>query len=311
MKRAIITGANGFVGRYLIKELLNHDYMVWGGTRSINLNLHSDIEFFTIRSGEKEELIKNLENIQPTVIFHLSGQSSVKKSWMNIEETFEANLMRTIELLDAVRYSSIRESVKIVSIGSSEEYGHVDVKPITEATPLNPFNPYGISKSSIGKLTLLYHKIFDMNVMHVRPFNHIGPGQSLGFVTSDFAKQIADIEKGVVESTLYVGDLSSKRDFTDVRDIVQAYRLIGEKGVAGEVYNVCTGVSVSIQSILDKLLSLTSKKIKVIKENNKLRPNNVNEYYGSNLKLKKTTNWSPQIPLNNSLMDIYNYWLGK
>jgi GDP-4-dehydro-6-deoxy-D-mannose reductase len=311
MKRALVTGASGFVGNYLTKELLAHDYEVFGGTRSGSPNLRSDIHEVTIRSGNKKKIIDTIEKIKPTVIFHLSGQSSVMKSWSKIEETFETNLMGTIELFEAIRCSSLRDSVKIVSIGSSEEYGLVDKQPISEDAHLNPINPYGISKSSTGKLALLYHKLHDMQIVHVRPFNHIGPGQSLGFVTSDFAKQITDIQKGIIDPIIHVGDLKSKRDFTDVRDIVRAYRLVSEKGLNGEVYNVCSGACSSIQSILDGLLSLSSVDIEVIIDNKKIRPSNIAEYYGSNNKLNVATGWAPQISLNHSLRDIYDYWLNE
>jgi GDP-4-dehydro-6-deoxy-D-mannose reductase len=130
----------------------------------------------------------------------------------------------------------------------------------------------------------------------------------LGFVTSDFAKQVVDIENGKADPVLYIGDLSSKRDFTDVRDIVEAYRLLYEKGVSGQVYNVCSGVCISIQTILDILLSFSSKSIEIIVDPNKLRPNNVIEYYGSNNKLKQATGWEPSILLEKSLYDIYHYW---
>lgn len=306
MKRALVTGANGFVGSYLTNELLLHKYEVFGGTRSGSPILNSDVKSVAFKS---KDLMNVLENIKPTVLFHLSGQSSVIKSWNHIEETFDANLMNTIQLLDAVKNSSLRNKLTIVTVGSSEEYGLVQDQPITEESVLNPMNPYGLSKMTMGKIATLYNKTYEMKVIHVRPFNHIGPGQSLGFVTSDFAKQVADIEQGFSESIIRVGDLSSKRDFTDVRDIVKAYRMVAEKGQAGEVYNVCSGECVPIQLILDSFLTLCSKDIKVEIDRKRMRPSDIAEYYGSNKKINDAVGWAPKIPLNQSLEDIYSYWL--
>ena len=308
MKRALITGVSGFVGRHLALELLESGYEVWGGTRSVPPRFVNGVKMIDFNLTNKEEILKKLEVVKPHSIFHLSGQSSVKSSWSDIRETFESNIMNSIELFEALRIYSDKENIKVITVGSSEEYG-IGVKlPITEEMVTNPINPYGMSKQSLARLASIYRDLYNLNIIHVRPFNHIGPGQRLGFVTSDFTKQIIDIEQGIVEPVIYVGDLSSKRDFTDVRDIVKAYRLVGERGVNGNIYNVCSGVPVSINAILTMLLSYSSTAIEVVIDEQKFRPNNIIEYYGSNSKINREVGWEPTITLNQSLLDIYSYW---
>ncbi|MGG4400607.1 GDP-mannose 4,6-dehydratase [Paenibacillus amylolyticus] len=312
MKKALITGISGFVGKYLAEELTNNGYEVWGGTRDMkSMDPHKLENLISIDQGNKQKIVEDLNRIKPTVIFHLSAQSSVARSWEDIEKTFEANLMRTIELMEAIRCSEIQNDVTFVSIGSSEEYGNVSKQPITEDTALNPSNPYGLSKATTEKILLFYHQLHNIKIVHVRPFNHIGPGQNLGFVTSDFAKQITDIEKELIPPLIEVGDLTARRDFTDVRDIVKGYRLVSEYGISGEAYNICSGRSVSIQNILDILLSFSSKEVDVVINSGKLRPVSIKEYYGDNGKLRSLTGWSPEISLDNSLRDIYNYWMDE
>lgn len=306
--KALITGVSGFVGRYLAQNLVNHGYEVWGTSREVPSSMLGDMKILKMDFSDKEAITKVMEEVRPDVIFHLSGQSSVQYSWSHINETFQSNVMDAIGLFEAVKDSSIRSRVRIISIGSSEEYGLVKDLPIVEDADTNPGNPYGLSKLTLSKLIHSYCSIHEMNIIHARAFNHIGPGQALGFVTSDFANQLIKIELGKAEPVISVGDLSSKRDFTDVRDIVEAYRLLVEKGKAGEVYNVCSGKCVSIEDILTLLVSFSSKPIEVVVNKNKLRPNNVPEYYGSNHKLMETTGWIPSISLENSLRDIYMYW---
>lgn len=309
--RALITGVTGFVGRYLARNLIDNEYEVWGGTRKCPPYFIDGVRIVELNLSSQDTIMNLLEDINPDVIFHLSGQSSVKYSWDHIEETYKSNVMESISLLEAVKNSTLKDSVRIITIGSSEEYGPGARLPIDEETLSNPSNPYGISKFNLGKIALFYHELYHMDIIHARAFNHIGPGQSLGFVTSDFTKQIIDIENGKVEPVIYVGDLSSKRDFTDVRDIVEAYRLLSEKGISGEIYNICSGVCISIQEILDTLVSFSSNYIKVMVDEKKLRPINVKEYYGSKDKLSKDTGWEPSISINKSLYDIYLHWKEK
>lgn len=309
MTRALITGVNGFAGRYLAKNLIDNGYEVWGGVRNGSINSVSGIKAVKLSYKNPAELAEELNDIQPEAIFHLSGQSSVRKSWDAVHETFSSNLMDTIGLLEGLRHSHIRQNATLLTIGSSEEYGFGASSPIREENTANPSNPYGLSKYTVGSLSLMYSQAYDLKIIHTRSFNHIGPGQLEGFVTSDFAKQVAEIALGKAEPVMYVGDLSSKRDFTDVRDIVQAYRLLYEHGEPGQVYNVCSGTCIAIHDILEMFLSFVDRKVEVVKDQRKFRPNNIPEYYGSNDKIKLKTGWKPEIPIRQSLYDIYHDWL--
>jgi GDP-4-dehydro-6-deoxy-D-mannose reductase len=311
LKRALITGVNGFAGQYLAENLLDNGYEVWGAGRSGNTASKDGINKIQLAYSDIEDITRLLETIKPNVIFHLSGQSSVKKSWGDLKGTFDSNLFDTINLLESVKNSSLRQDITLITIGSSEEYGLGVVSPITEEMMPAPSNPYGLSKYTLGNLSLMYSNTFGMSIIHTRSFNHIGPRQVEGFVTADFAKQIANITNGKAERVIHVGDLSSKRDFTDVRDIVEAYRLLYEKGERGQIYNVCSGTCISIEDILHMLSSFSKYPVKILIDPNKFRPNNIPEYFGSNNKIVDATGWKPKITIEQSLHDIYMYWLNK
>lgn len=311
--RALITGVNGFAGQHLKRNLLDHGYRVWGTSRRIHDN-GGEPNFEHIQmdlSGDLQDIISIMEEVRPDVIFHLAGQSSVKYSWDHSAETFQANVLDAIQLLEAVKRSSIKDRCTVLTIGSSEEYGRVSDLPIMEHAATNPTNPYGVSKLALGLLAKQYAASHHLKVIHVRAFNHIGPGQALGFVVSDFAKQVAEIDLGMREPVISVGDLSGSRDFTDVRDVVNGYRLLGEKGKCGQVYNICSGKSVSIREVLDTLLTFTEKSAKIVIDAQKFRPNEVKHYFGSNAKIAECAGWQPLIPIQQSLHDVFRYWKMK
>jgi GDP-4-dehydro-6-deoxy-D-mannose reductase len=305
--RVLITGINGFVGHYLKTYLLEQGIEVFGTSRKAQ----GDQSIYPLNLYNEMDILNVLNKVRPTHIFHLAGESNVKKSWLHVKECFEANIHSTIHLFEAVKKFS--EKVRIITIGSSEEYGAVNtVEKITEETPINPVNPYGVSKAAISMLSKQYFHAFGLNVIHLRPFNHIGPGQRLGFVTSDFAYQVAKINKEIEKDpVMKVGNLDAIRDFTDVRDIVKAYYLIALKGKSGEIYNICSGKGIKIMDILNILLSLSKIEIQKEMDQQKLRPMDVPAFIGANRKVYQDTGWKPKIPINRSLMDIYNYWLGK
>lgn len=310
--KALITGVQGFVGKYLADHLLSHGIEVWGTSREDSPLLclkNGNVKIIKNDLNRVEDILNLLLSIKPNYIFHLAGQSNVKKSWENKEGTFYANVNKTIFLLDAcVRYQQENPNMRLLTVGSSEEYGRVKPHelPIKETIPLRPMSPYGASKAAVSMLIQQYHKAHGLNVIHARPFNHIGPGQAEGFVTTDFAKQVVLIEKEQI-STINVGDLSSERDFTDVHDIVSAYLLMVQKGQLGEIYNICSGISISINKVLNYFLSFSHEKIQVNVDETKLRPIEFKKYYGSSDKIKNDLGWKVNVDLEQSLREIYLY----
>ncbi|WP_181884448.1 GDP-mannose 4,6-dehydratase [Neobacillus piezotolerans] len=308
--RALITGVKGFVGKYLADHLLSQGIEVWGTSRKESPFLclsNGNISVIKNDLNNTEEIFNLLQLIEPDYIFHLAGQSNVKQSWIDKEGTFYANVNKTIFLLDAcVAYQKENPQMRLLTVGSSEEYGKVlkNELPIQETTQLRPVSPYGASKAAVSMLVKQYNTAHNLNVIHARPFNHIGPGQSDGFVAIDFAKQVVRLEE-IQNPTMYVGDLSSKRDFTDVRDIVRAYFEIIQFGEIGQIYNICSGTPVAIQEILNYLLSFSSKKINVVVDESKMRPIEIKEYYGSSKKIRTTLKWKPLYTIEKSLSDIY------
>lgn len=303
--RALITGITGFVGKYLEKHLILQGAEVFGTSRNSTMSNR----YYTTDLSDNEDISRIIKKVKPTHIFHLAGFSNVKESWKNIKETFESNTMKTINLLDAVAKTD--SDIRVITIGSSEEYGmvHNPESKIAEETSINPSNPYGMSKAAISQLIKQYHQSCGLDVVHLRPFNHIGPGQRLGFVTSDFAYQIAMTNKRKTDKDIKVGNLEAVRDFTDVRDIVKAYYLIAQKGQAGEIYNVSSGKGTKIQAILDLIVSFSDAEVKIVRDKERLRPSDIPFYVGNNSKLKKITNWEPEITLHQSLKDIYDEWV--
>lgn len=308
MNVALITGINGFVGKHLGRLLKQSGFIVYGTSRTI-LNYEDDYfhKQFSLTLDDKNEIKRIIELTNPRYIFHLLAQSNVPYSWNNTLETMETNVNKTINLLESM--IELKSTSRLINIGSSEEYGYDQgwEMPITETYPLKPLNPYGVSKAACSMLLSQYSKKFNLDIIHMRPFNHIGPGQKQGFVVPDFTNQIVRIEKGLIEPVLRVGNLASKRDFTDVRDIVQAYLSVAIDGKSGEVYNVCSGQAVSISEILNKLIEISGINVNIEIEQQLLRPIDIPIYIGSNHKLNLATKWKRQINLTKTLSDILEH----
>ncbi|MFC4800022.1 GDP-mannose 4,6-dehydratase [Neobacillus sp. GCM10023253] len=305
--KALITGITGFVGKHL-ESFLRDKADVYGTSRSNRSKNH----IFEVDLLSETKVTRLIEEIKPTHIFHLAGLSNVKDSWKQKADFIQANVIGTIHLLEAVR--KVDNKIKVMTVGSSEEYGRIqgELDKVIEETALHPVSPYGISKCAVSMLVSLYHRSYGLNVVHARPFNHIGPGQRLGFVTSDFAYQIALINKGRIDDpVLRIGNLKTARDFTDVRDIVEAYYNIACFGIAGEAYNVCTGQGVYIQDILEKFLSYSNKKIELVVDPSKIRVAEIPKLVGGPEKLYKLTGWKPKRKLDDTLKDIYDYWINN
>jgi GDP-D-mannose dehydratase len=309
MKRALIIGAAGFVGGYLARHLK----IAYGMDVAVTKLPHEVLEIedatvYDLDILKQEEITSLLFKIRPDYIFHLAAQSSVGLSWKKPGLTVDINIKGSINVMDAAR--ELYYKPKVLLIGSGEEYGHIKEgeTPITEDNMIRPGNIYAATKVCQNMIGNIYAKAYDMDIMMVRAFNHIGPTQAPMFVVADFCRQVAEIEKGLREPVMYVGNLSAKRDFTDVRDVVRAYALLIQKGSAGETYNVGSGHAVSIREILDMIISLSDKEIKVEVDPNKLRPVDVPIIEADTKKLKAATGWEQTISLRQTIEETLNYW---
>lgn len=257
---------------------------------------------------DKDAVTALLFEIRPDYIFHLAAQSSVGLAWKNPGLTIDVNIKGSINVMDAIR--ELFYKPRVLLIGSGEEYGHIRLgeTPITEENLLRPGNIYAATKACQNMIGNIYAKAYDMELMMVRAFNHIGPGQAPMFVVSDFCKQVAEIEKDIREPIMMVGNLAAKRDFTDVRDVVKAYIKLIEMGQPGETYNVGSGNAKSIQEILDLIISLSEADIKVEIDSNKIRPIDVPIIEADIKKLNGLTGWSPMITLEQTIRETLDYW---
>lgn len=309
--KALIIGGAGFVGNYLMQYLTSNCGLQVAVTKMLHENiLNENVEVFNLDILNKSDINALLYNIRPDYIFHLAAQSSVSLSWKNPGLTIDVNIKGAVNVLDAIR--ELYYKPRVLLIGSGEEYGHIRTEevPITEETLTRPGNIYAATKACLNMIGNIYARAYDMDVMMVRAFNHIGPNQAPMFVVSDFCKQVAEIEKGLKEPIIRVGNLSAKRDFTDVRDVVRAYTLLIQMGCAGEIYNVGSGNAIEIQYLLDTILSLSSSKIEVQVDPNRLRPVDVPIIEADTKKLYQCTGWKPEIPLLTTLTETLNYWRG-
>ena len=317
--RILITGINGFVGGHLADFLYSKDKSA--EILGIDLNTSDFYNRFQGRmentslanidltdSAKVEKLIKEF---RPEQVYHLAAQASVSQSWKDPIETFRVNVFGGVNILESIRkYYAI---CKFLSVCTAEEYEIMHSSfAITEESKISPSNPYAISKAALDFFSTTYFDAYKIPVFVSRSFNHIGPGQSERFVCSDFAKQIAEIEKGLREPTIYVGNLAAYRDFLDVRDVIKAYYCIINKGKAGEIYNICSGEKQKISELLDILVSLsTAKKIEIKTDSTKLRPIDNEIVYGDNSKLKKHTGWTQDFTIKQALKDTLEYWRDK
>ncbi len=312
MKKALIIGAGGFVGSYLIDCLHDEFHMDVYATKLKGTELsHPSAQVYDLDILSKEDLVELLYNIRPDYIFHLAAQSSVSVAWKNPMMTIDVNIKGSVNVMDAVR--ELYYKPRILVIGSGEEYGHIKEgeTPISEETILRPGNIYAATKACQNMIGSIYAKAYDMEMMLVRAFNHVGPGQAPLFVVSDFCKQTAEIEKGMKEPVIHVGNLSARRDFTDVRDVVRAYALLVMKGTAGETYNVGSGNAMAIQDILDMIVGMSSADIAVEIDKNKIRPVDVPVIEADITKINRETGWKPVISIEQTIRETLDYWRTK
>ena len=249
-----------------------------------------------------------IRSVRPDRIFHLAAQSFVPTSWTAPAATLTNNTIGQVNILEAVHEEGLDPVIHIA--GSSEEYGLVreDEVPIKESNPLRPLSPYAVSKVTQEVLAVQYFHSYGLKTIVTRGFNHTGPRRGQVFVTSSFAKQIAQIEAGLQEPIIWVGDLESKRDWTDSRDMVRAYWLAAEKGEPGAVYNVGRGECMSVGEMLQTLLRHTKVEIAVKQHPTRMRPSDVRLLWADNTKFVQQTGWQPEIPFEKTMADLLDYW---
>jgi GDP-4-dehydro-6-deoxy-D-mannose reductase len=314
-KKVFITGISGFAGSHLARHLVKSQNYSVSGTfyAEDSLPILSDIrdainciQADLTNKAQTEAIIKEQK---PDFIFHLAALTSPAQSFKNPLATITDNVAMQINLLEAIKTYELMHT-RILIISSADVYGVVSQSdlPIDEQTPFRPTNPYAVSKITQDYLALQYTIAHDLEIIRVRPFNHIGSGQSAQFVVSAFAKQIAEIEKGKKEPILRVGNIETKRDFTDVRDMVKAYGLILEKGDIGEVYNIGTGKAYKISDILDILLHMSTTQIDVKIDETLLRPSDTPELLCDNTKFVSKTGWRAEYSIEETLQTILDYW---
>ncbi len=292
--RALITGGRGFVGNWLAEHLREQ------GDEVVAIDVETDV-------ADQEALDPVVADAAPDAIYHLAARTHVGESWQVPAEVLRVNVLGTAAILAAARRLPSDPTVLVVS--SAEVYGIVtpDDLPLTESSPVAPATPYAASKAAAEHVALQAWRGYGQPVVVVRPFNHVGPGQSPSFAVSALARRIVEARRaGATE--LSVGTLTSRRDFTDVRDVVQAYRLLIGRGVPGTVYNVCSGQDMPIAEIADRLLALAGSDLRLVTDQSLVRPVDVPVLRGDGSRLEQATGWKPTIRLDDTLNDVLDYW---
>jgi GDP-4-dehydro-6-deoxy-D-mannose reductase len=311
----LITGITGFAGSHLAEYILAHHPGVqvhgiirWRSRMDNVASILGKVELHEADLKDMVSLKKVLAASRPERIFHLAAQSFVPTSWRLPAETFMINSVGQINLFESILDLKLDPRIQIA--GSSEEYGmvHPDEVPMKETNPLRPLSPYAVSKVAQDLLGYQYFKSYGLKVIRTRGFNHTGPRRGDVFVTSNFSKQVAEIEKGKREPVIHVGNLDAKRDFTDVRDMVRAYWLAAEKGEPGDVYNLGSGSAISMHQLLDMLSSLSRTKFRIQVDPDRLRPSDVQILLADASKFRTLTGWAPTIPFEKTLSDLLDYW---
>lgn len=298
--RALVTGASGFAGRHLI------DHLVAEGDEVVATDRTPHPGSAALDIADAAAVHRVFDEARPEVIYHLAGWSDVGGSWHDPVAVFRANAEGTLHVLGAARSAGVR---RVLVASSADIYGIVGTEqlPITEEHPLRPVSPYAVSKVAADYLGLQAWLGHGQEVLRARAFNHIGPGQGPQFVTAAIAAAIATNERDGLDEVL-VGNLAARRDFTDVRDVVRAYRLLVERGEPGEAYNICSGNAVAVQELADRTLALSTVPMRLVIDPTRYRQVDVPTVVGDSTKLQEATGWAPRLDLDTSLADVLAHW---
>ena len=302
MKKYLVTGINGFVGKYFVDYV--HGVEPDSDIMGVDLGETSkpkDIKYKSLNLCDEKDVHNTIEQYKPDYIVHLAAVSSVAKSWEDPRGCFLNNNAAFLNLAEAIRKTEI--NARILSVGSSEEYGIYD-KPMSENFVLHPKSPYSVARLSQEYLSKLYVDRFGLDIVMTRSFNHIGPGQSTQFVVSSFISQLVNIADKKSENKMMVGNIDVARDFTDVRDVVDAYYKILTCAPNRQVYNVCSGKATKLRDIIDMASNKLQIKPNIIVDKSRLRSNEIMVVVGDNTKIKSELGWKPKYTLEQTISDI-------
>lgn len=305
MEKVLIFGVSGFVGNYLSQEFLEHDYEVYGSDKNNTDMLPDEVKFSSADLLNAEQTEKVITEVCPDIIINLAAISSVGASWNMPQTTISVNVVGALNILEVAR--KIEKKPKIMFIGSSEEYV-ASPFPMNENTALDASNPYGISKVTQERFAKLYRDQYGLKIYCVRPFNHTGVGQRDSFVLPSFCKQVAEIEMSGEPGVIKVGNLAAKRDFSDVRDIVRAYRMIIESDDCSLIYNVGSGEAYSLSDLLKYIIELSSVDIKVEVDPERFRPTDQPVVCCDYTLIKNRLGWEPEYSVFDALKEMFEFY---
>lgn len=306
MKKVLIFGISGFVGGYLADEFHSHEYQVYGSDVIKGDAVPDYVEFTQTDLLDSQKVADCIQRITPDMIINLAAISSVGASWNIPQTTISVNVIGALNIMESVR--SCDNQPKVMFVGSSEEY-EISDRAIDETTPLNANNPYGISKMTQENFAALYRERYGMKIYCVRPFNHTGVGQKDSFVLPSFCKQVAEIAKSGKSGVMKVGNLAAERDFSHVKDIVRAYRMIIERDNCEQIYNVGSGKAYSIKEVLDYIISLSPEQVTVETDPERFRPVDTPRICCDNSLIKKEIGWEPEYSIFDTVKEMYEYYL--
>lgn len=304
----LITGAEGFVGGHLIKELLKRGHTI-GGTYLYTPGVSRNVTWFSCDLTKQEDIRKIVATYTPDAVIHLAAISHVPDARSEYERAFQTNVTGLVHLLSAV--TDHASNPRVLSISSGEIYGQIELSdlPVREEHPLFPRNIYGLTKECAERISVFFSRERSLPITILRPFNQFGPNQEERFVTASFARQVARVKRGLDEPIIRVGNLDVKRDFTDVRDMVSAYAQAVEMDLGTGPYNVCSGRSISIAQILDTLISVADIDVEIVVDTNRVRTVDISEMRGDASKFHAATGWTPRIPVEETLRAVLEQWM--
>jgi GDP-4-dehydro-6-deoxy-D-mannose reductase len=306
MNRILVTGCSGFLASHLLKLLLRQDRNKLFGITEVPGFTYPDVEVFQVDIRRRDDISHLLGIIRPDITFHLAAVANVGFAWKNPQLTYDVNFMGTSNLLEALQASA--PDSRLILMSSAEVYQTGGDEPINENSSTVCQNPYALSKLAMEMLGDLYWRAFAMNVCKIRAFNFTGPGQDAKFVASDFASQIARIERGERPPIIRVGNLAAVRDFSDVRDVARYLHIIGASCAGGEVFNLCSGRAYSIRQVLDILLAQARVPIRVEVDAARFRPLDNPRILGDCRLLSSRFGLRPEFPIEKTLLDLLEYW---